>query len=110
MNIQTKKIDDAVILYPKGEITFDNADELSSAIQNHLEKNIDKIIINLKDISYIDSSGIGMLISLWVNSDTSGNSFRICEVNQTLDDIFKLVNIDSFITIDTTEAESMQAH
>ena len=63
MEISQREADKVVILDIQGEIDLYNAPEIKDTIQKLIEAQKYNIIINLEKVSYIDSSGIGALIS-----------------------------------------------
>ena len=109
MEIETKEQDGIVVLSINGEIDLYNAPELKEAVQKLSEQNKNKIIVNLDRVSYVDSSGIGALISSFSNLKKQGGSLRICNVAGSVRKVFELTKLTSFFEIDNTEADSLSA-
>ena len=71
MDITTRPKGEVVILDISGEIDLYNAPEIKDIINKLIEEKKYNVIINLEKVSYIDSSGIGALISSLSNLENS---------------------------------------
>ncbi len=73
MKFQTRQVDGITILDLSGRITLgDGSVTLRDAIRDLLAKGSKQILLNLGDISYIDSSGIGELVSGFTSVKNAG--------------------------------------
>jgi anti-sigma B factor antagonist len=64
LHIDERQIEDITILILKGEITADDGDLVFGRRVDDLIKNGQvKIVVNLADVTYIDSSGVGMMVA-----------------------------------------------
>lgn len=100
MEIQFKKIDDNLVVYPIGEIDHHTAVELRTSIDKHYENSYAKnIIIDFKDIGFMDSSGIGMIIGRYKNTSKKGGTVVVANVNDSLSKIFTLSGLGKIIKI-----------
>ena len=109
MEIETREDDQISILSISGEIDLYNAPKLKDKIQSLADAKCYKIIINLDKVSYVDSSGIGALISSFSNLKKFGGSLRICHVAGSVRKVFELTKLTYFFDIDNTEEESLSA-
>ena len=109
MEIETKEQEGVVVLSISGEIDLYNAPELKEAIQVLVEQKKNKIVVNLDRVSYVDSSGIGSLISSFSNLKKQEGSLRICNVVGSVRKVFELTKLTTFFDIDDTEADSVAA-
>jgi anti-sigma B factor antagonist len=64
LHIDERQVEDIAILILKGEITADDGDLVFGRRVDDLIKNGQvKIVVNLADVTYIDSSGVGMMVA-----------------------------------------------
>jgi anti-anti-sigma factor len=70
------------------------------------EKNL---VLNLAEVSFIASSGIGALLALVEQFRESGCSVRFVSLSAAVDSVIRLLNLDQFLTIDPTEADAVSA-
>ncbi len=64
-------------LIVKGEIDVSNAPELRTAIHEALDSNIDSLVIDISQVSYIDSTGIGVLVGARHRATEESIAFEI---------------------------------
>jgi len=69
-------------------------------------KHLDKIIVNLRDVDYLDSSGVGSLVNVYATIQES-SKMRICEVQKQVYSVMKLTGLLGFFQIDDSEEESV---
>ncbi len=110
MEIDVREVDKVVILDINGEIDLYNAPEIKSKITELMESGKSDIIINLKKVSYIDSSGIGVLISSLSNLKKAGGSLKIINVFASVRKVFELTKLTSFFDIYDSEEEAMKSY
>jgi anti-sigma B factor antagonist len=65
------------------------------------------LALNLSGVSFIASSGIGGLLALAEEFSEAGLRVRFAELSAAVDSVIKLLNLDSFLGIDGSEAESL---
>ncbi|MCS6984984.1 MAG: STAS domain-containing protein [Leptospiraceae bacterium] len=107
MEISQREKDGIVILDIQGEIDLYNAPEIKDTIQKLIEAQKYNIIINLEKVSYIDSSGIGALISSLSNLKKYQGSLKIINVYASVKKVFELTKLTSFFEIYNSEEEAL---
>ncbi len=109
MEIKTRDAGDAVILDVDGEIDLYNAPILKDIIKQNIEAQKYNLIINLVKVSYIDSSGIGALISSLSNLKKYQGGLKIINVTGSVKKVFELTKLTSFFEIYEDEDEAVQS-
>ena len=107
MEISQRKADRVVILDIQGEIDLYNAPEIKDTMQKLIKAQKYSIIINLEKVSYIDSSGIGALISSLSNLKKYQGSLKIINVYASVKKVFELTKLTSFFEIYDSEEEAL---
>ncbi|MBN8219047.1 MAG: STAS domain-containing protein [Spirochaetes bacterium] len=110
MEIKTRVVDGIVILDIDGEIDLYNAPEIKGTIKQQMDGGHKKIIVNLENVSYIDSSGIGALISSLSNLKKIGGGLKIMHVYDSVRKVFELTKLTSFFEIYDSEDEAVAAY
>ncbi len=99
--------DDACIVSPEGMLTGgNNFTQILSVVKG---ENIKKVLLNGRQLNFIDSSGIGAIIDLFKGLQTEGKILYLCELQKDIFDLLIVSGIDSFITIHTTESEAIMS-
>ena len=105
LNIRERQAGDVTVLDMDGRITIgEGSVALRSAIRRLLEEGKKKILLNLAGVGYIDSSGIGELVSSYTAINKDGGQLKLLSLTQKLRD---LLTITKLLTVfDTYEEES----
>lgn len=105
MKIKSGKIKEFPALEISGKITGDCAAVITSKIELLCKKNEGSVVINLSEVTFIDSNGLGALVFLWkrFKQESRGLVF-LCGGNFDLD-LFSTSSLDSLFTIVRSEEE-----
>ena len=109
MEISQREKDAITILDIQGEIDLYNAPEIKDIIQKLIEAQKYNVIINLEKVSYIDSLGIGALISSLSNLKKYQGGLKIINVFASVKKVFELTKLTSFFDIFDTEEDAIKA-
>lgn len=107
MDITKKTKGDIVILQIVGEIDLYNAPEIKDIISKLIEERCYNVVIDLEKVSYIDSSGIGALISSLSNLKKYHGGLKIINVYASVRKVFELTKLTSFFEIFDSEEEAI---
>jgi len=110
MDISSRTKGEIVILDISGEIDLYNAPEIKDIINKLIEQKKYNVIINLKDVTYIDSSGIGALISSLSNLKKYQGGLKIINVFASVKKVFELTKLTSFFEIYDSEDEALNSY
>jgi anti-anti-sigma factor len=85
-----------------GPLTLENVMQFQNALRR--EENSQTVILDLTEVPYIDSSGLGSLVSVYVSRQKAGRAVALTGVNQRVLRLFEVTKTDSlflmFPTID----------
>ncbi len=109
MNISQRERDGIIIMDIQGEIDLYNAPEIKENVQKLIEKQKINIIINLEKVSYIDSSGIGSLISALSSLKKYHGNMKLVNLLSSVKKVFELTKLTNFFEIYKTENEALKA-
>lgn len=65
------------------------------------------LVLNLSDVTFIASNGIGGLLSLVEEFSGAGLSVRLANLSVAVESVLKLLNLDQYLNIDTTESAAL---
>ncbi len=109
MEIKLKETDGVVLFDIEGEIDLYNAPALKNEIKKKIEEQKYNIVINLARVSYIDSSGIGALISSLSNLKKYQGGLKIVNVTGSVKKVFELTKLTSFFEIFDDEESAINS-
>jgi anti-sigma B factor antagonist len=94
MKFTAREREGVTILDLKGKITIGAGDvELRNAVHQALEGGAKKILINLKDVSTIDSSGVGELVSTYTTVTNRGGKLKLENLPPKVSDILQITQL-----------------
>ena len=105
MEIEQRPSGDVVILDLKGKLTIGSGDELlKDKIHSLMQQGYRKLLLNLAEVPYVDSAGLGAIVSGYTTVSREGGSLRLLGLTSRIQD---LLSITKLLTIfDTYESES----
>jgi anti-sigma B factor antagonist len=94
MNISTEKHNDTIVLNLKEErLDAHNSGELRDAILKLLENGGNRFIVDLSEVRFIDSSGLGALLSGYKNATLRSGSFVLAGLQPRVQSMFELTRL-----------------
>jgi len=90
-----------------GQLIVGNRQELKAMVQEGLDGGETKFLIDCTDTAYIDSSGLGALVTLARKVRESGGDLRIAGLNEDLRSLFELTKLDTLFPIAPTPTEAL---
>jgi len=103
MQIDVHKEGPLIIFTLNGRYDISEVHNFETVYRHHIDDNPKVIALNLKDLKYIDSSGIGSLVRC-MNLALKNNIEFICyDINENVESIFKIAKLDQFISILTKD-------
>ncbi len=108
MEVKYRKYKNYYILDLIGELDLYNTSTLFDAIDNVSKRNMDSLILNMSNISYIDSSGIGALIKGHTERKAAGKGFIISGISESINQVFTLSGLIHFFVIEDNVSDALQ--
>jgi anti-sigma B factor antagonist len=109
MNIETRKKDDVVIVDFQGRLAAGVGDEvLATLIDQLLKQGNRKILLNLSEMDYIDSNGLGELVQSLKTARRNQADLRLLKPQDRVTKTLKLTNLLPMFTVHESEAEAMK--
>jgi anti-anti-sigma factor len=87
------------ILEPAGILDSTKAEEFRQTVDQLLQDGAEVILIDLKNISFIDSSGLGTLVVLLKKVRSLDRKLCICSINDQVRMLFELTNMDQVFDV-----------
>jgi anti-sigma B factor antagonist len=100
MSFDVKKHGDVTVIDVEGQLIVGNRQELK-------DKGARKFLIDFSNTGYIDSSGLGVLVSLSKKIREQGGELRLANLNEDLRTLFELTKLDTLFHIATSRDEAL---
>ena len=92
----------------KGQLIVGNRQELKALIQEAMEAGDRKFLVDCTQTAYIDSSGLGALVTISKKIRENGGELRLAGLNEDLRSLFELTKLDSLFHIAPSLDEALQ--
>ena len=105
MKATVRQVDSVTVVDISGRITLGEAcKELRELIRGELGKNHKNILLNLADVTYIDSSGIGELVSAFTAVSNQGGKLKLLNLTKKVHDLLQITKLYTVFDIHNDEA------
>jgi len=92
LKLETEKISNAVLVYCTGRIVSSTAPLLKSTVRPLIAEN-KRVVLILTNVSYLDSSGLGTIVGLWVNAKRNNCDLKLVRLNERIKELLRLSNL-----------------
>ncbi len=100
MKIEGKTENNITVLTLEGNLAMDECGELRTEIKPYVEQeDIVGIVLNLKSVDYIDSSGIGLIVSIFKSLKQLEKKFALTSLNYRHREVLSITKLDKILTI-----------
>ena len=108
LTIASRELDGVSILDLSGRITLgEGAVQLREAIRELISKGVKKIIVGLGNVNYIDSSGLGELVSSYTTAKNQGADLKLLNLTKKVKDVLQVTKLYTVFDIYDDEASAI---
>lgn len=108
MSFEVSKTGDVTLIEVEGQLIVGNRQELKQQVLEQLEDGDQKFVIDFAETGYIDSSGLGVLVSLSKKIREQGGELRLSSLNEDLRTLFELTKLDTLFRIADDKAQALE--
>jgi anti-sigma B factor antagonist len=107
MELKIRKSGKNYIIDVIGEMDLYNSYKLKELVMKMLEKKVGRFIINLQNVEYIDSSGIGALIHIWSTIKKMNNQLILTNIHGSVKKVIELTKLMCYFPITSSIEEAI---
>jgi anti-sigma B factor antagonist len=100
MSVHSKKQGEAIVVSVEGQLIAGNRQQLRDAVVSEIDRGERNFIIDFADTGYIDSAGLGALVSLSKKIREANGALRLTHLNDDLRTLFELTRLDTLFVFD----------
>jgi anti-sigma B factor antagonist len=110
MQIDERTIGDVVLLDLKGKITLGEGDELlKDKVNSLVNQGHKKIVLNLADVPYIDSAGLGEVVRTYTTVSRQGGSLKLLNLTKRITDLLSITKLLTVFETFDSENEAVRS-
>jgi anti-sigma B factor antagonist len=100
---------DITIVEVEGQLIVGNRQELKQRVLDEYESGARKVLVDFTRTGYIDSSGLGVLVSLAKRLREDGGELRLANLNDDLRTLFELTKLDTLFPISDSRERALES-
>ncbi len=111
LTIASREVDGVTVLDLSGRITLgEGSVQLRDAIRDLIAKGQKNILLNLGEVNYIDSSGLGELVSAYTTAKNQGAAVKLLSLTKKVQDLLQLTKLYTVFDIYDDEAKGIGSY
>lgn len=110
MKAELVEIGDVTVVRAKGKITIGEGDvKMRETIEGLLAKSKTKILLDLGQVSFMDSSGVGELVGCYTTVMNRGGKLKLLNLTKKIHDLLQVTQLHTVFDCYSTEDEALQS-
>jgi anti-sigma B factor antagonist len=110
LKITKRTVDGIVALECSGRIVFgEESSLLREEVKKLLAEGVKRIVLNLSEISYIDSGGLGTLVALHTSARNAGANIKLAGLTKRVGDLLQVTKLLTVFDVHGTEYEALES-
>jgi anti-sigma B factor antagonist len=110
MQIEERSVGDVVVLDLKGKITLGEGDELlKDKVNSLVNQGHKKVVLNLADVPYIDSAGLGEVVRTYTTVSRQGGSLKLLNLTKRITDLLSITKLLTVFETFDSENEAVRS-
>jgi anti-sigma B factor antagonist len=111
MQIEERVVGDVTILDLKGKITLGEGDEaLKDKINSLVLQDRRRILLNLAEVPYIDSAGLGEIVRTYTTVSRQGGQLKLVNLTKRITDLLSITKLLTVFETFDSEADALQSY
>jgi anti-sigma B factor antagonist len=110
IKLTNRQVGDVTVVDAAGRITLgEGSSALRDMLRDMVAKGQKKILLNLSEVSYIDSSGIGELVSGFTTVTNQGGSLKLLGLTKRVKDLLQITKLYTVFDVHDDEASAVRS-
>ena len=106
----TRQVGDVTVIDVAGRITLgEGSSTLRDALRDLVKENHKNILLNLREVTYIDSSGIGELVSAFTSITNQGGHLKLLGLTHRVKDLLQITKLYTVFDVHDDEAHAVRS-
>jgi anti-sigma B factor antagonist len=110
IKMTNSEVDGVSVVTLDGRIVLgEESNSFREKLKSMLAEGKKKIVLNMADIKYIDSTGLGTLVAVHVNAKTRGATVRLCNLGKKFHEVMQITKLLTVFDVYDTEAAAVSS-
>lgn len=110
IKMTNSEVEDVSVVTLEGRIVLgEESNSFRERLKSLLAEGKKKIVLNMTNVKYIDSSGLGILVAVHVSAKKQGASVRLCNLGEKFHEIMQITKLLTVFDVYSTEADAINS-
>jgi len=109
MHINMEEKNGVSVCYVQGDIDINSSPEVKKYFEQVTREKKDKIVINFKDVNYVDSSGLATLVDVLKKMRAYGGVLKLSNLSEKVMGLFEITKLNKLFVIVQEEADALSS-
>ena len=110
LKLSTRTVDGVLIVDCHGRIVFGEESAMLRDMVRKLIAENNRIVLNLGGVNYIDSGGLGTLVSLYTTAHNSGGSVKLANLTERVGDLLQVTKLFTVFEVYESEGKAVESY
>jgi anti-sigma B factor antagonist len=107
MKISTRKVEDVTVMALEGRLVLgEDTEQFRTSMREVIDSGAKKILLNMRNVLYVDSSGVGELVRAYATANSQGGQLKLANLTRRIHD---LLNVTKLLTVFESHENEMRA-
>jgi anti-sigma B factor antagonist len=97
LQLNVEKTPSETIFHCSGRITSSTSSKLTHAVRDLIPEK-KPIVLDLSNVTFMDSSGLGALVGVWVSAKKGGSELKLVSLGQRVKDLLRVTGLEQVLT------------
>lgn len=109
LTVHFEQLQDVLLIRLKGELDHHSAKKLREGTERFLhEKNVKHIVLNLEELTFMDSSGIGVILGRYKEVKSMGGEMVVCSISTPVKRLFEMAGLFKILRLEHRESDALR--
>ena len=110
LKITSRDVDGVTIVALHGDVVLGEASSsLRDKVKGLLAEDKKKLVLDMSEMNFIDSSGLGALVGIHHSAKASGAALRLCNLGAKFNNLLRITGLLGVFSVSSNEAEAIQS-
>jgi len=110
LKLAKRTVDGILVITANGRIVFgDESSLLREEVKKAIADGNKRIVLNLGQVSYIDSGGLGTLVALHTTAHNAGSTIKLANLTQRVGDLLQVTKLATVFEVHNSEYDALEA-
>ena len=110
VNVTIQEIDGVSVVGLNGRIVLgEESGALREAVKGLIAAGKKKVVLNMSNVTYIDSAGLGILVAAYVSAKTQGASIKLCALGHKFREVLQITRLVTIFEVFDTPAAAIES-